>query len=133
MKCKIINKNWNVLEISPELRETFQNNPFPIINISNHHLLNGMCIMQSSIRWKSWKAFNIRLNNHRKDVTNPKSIPADMHFRKPGHSFNLYAKFTLFKQLGNIDTTSKDTLKSNIKCCEDFYGFKTLETPSPKG
>ena len=56
-----------------------------------------------------------------------------MHFRKPGHSFNLYAKFTLFKQRGNIDTTNKDTLKSKLKCCEDFYGFKTLETPSPKG
>ena len=82
---------------------------------------------------KAEKAFNIRLNNHRKYATNPKSIPADMHFRKPGHSFNLYAKFTLFKQRGNIDTTNKDTLKSKLKCCEDFYGFKTLETPSPKG
>ena len=39
-------------------------------------------------------AFNIRLYNHMKDVSNPKSIPANLHFRKPGHSFNLYAKFT---------------------------------------
>ena len=33
---------------------------------------------------KAETAFNIRLNNHRKDVNNPKSIPADLHFRKPG-------------------------------------------------
>ena len=39
-------------------------------------------------------AFNIRLNNYKKDVNNPKSISADFHFRKPEHSFNLHAKFT---------------------------------------
>ena len=44
---------------------------------------------------KSETAFNIRLNNNRKDVSNPKSIPVDLHFRKPWHSFNLHAKFTL--------------------------------------
>ena len=31
---------------------------------------------------KAETAFNIRLNNHRKDVNNSKSIPADFHFRK---------------------------------------------------
>ena len=47
---------------------------------------------------KAETAFNIRLNNHMKDVSNPKSIPADLHFRKPGRSFNLNAKFTLIEQ-----------------------------------
>ena len=28
MMHKIMNKHWNVLQINPELRETFQNNPF---------------------------------------------------------------------------------------------------------
>ena len=60
---------------------------------------------------KSETAFNIRLNNHRKDVNNPKSIPVDLHFRKLGHSFNLHAKFTLIKQLSNIYTTDKEILK----------------------
>ena len=46
---------------------------------------------------KAETAFNIRLNNHRKDVNNPKSIPADLH------SFNLHEKFTLIEQLSNID------------------------------
>ena len=40
---------------------------------------------------KAERAFNIGLNNHRKDVNNPKSIPDDLHFRKPGHSFNFHA------------------------------------------
>ena len=60
---------------------------------------------------KSETAFNIRLNNHRKDVNNPKFIPVDLHFRKLGHSFNLHAKFTLIKQLSNIYTTDKEILK----------------------
>ena len=35
--------------------------------------------------------------------------------RKPGHSFNLHAKFTLIEQLSNIHTTDKDTLKFRLK------------------
>ena len=32
--------------------------------------------------------FNIRLNNHRKDVKDPKAILADKHFQKSDHRFN---------------------------------------------
>ena len=60
---------------------------------------------------KAETAFKMRLNNHKKDVSNPKSIPADLHFRKPVHSFNLHVKFTLIEQLINIHTTDKETLK----------------------
>ena len=81
---------------------------------------------------KAETAFNIRLNNHRKDVNNPKSIPADFHFRKPGHSFNLHAKFTLIEQLSNIHTTDKETLKFRLKRCEDFW-IQKLQTLTPKG
>ena len=75
---------------------------------------------------KAETAFNIRLNNHRKDVNNPKSIPADLHFRKPEpeHSFNLHAKFTLIEQLSNIHTTDTDTLKFRLKHREDFWIHK---------
>ena len=44
--------------------------------------------------WKTETAFNIRLVNHRKYVSNPKSIPTNFYFRKPRHSFNLHAEFT---------------------------------------
>ena len=81
---------------------------------------------------KAETAFNIRLNSHRKNISNPKSIPADLHFRKPGHSFNLHAKFTLIEQLSNIHTTDKETLKFRLKRREDFW-IQKLETPTPKG
>ena len=71
--------------------------------------------------WKAETAFNIRLNNHRKDLNNAKSIPADLHFRKRECSFNLHAKFTLIEQLSNIHTTDKEILKYQLKRCEDFW------------
>ena len=40
----------------------------------------------------------------KEDVNKPKSISVDLHFRKPEHSFNLHAKFTLTEQLSNIRT-----------------------------
>ena len=51
------------------------------------------------------------VTNHGKDVSNPKSIPANFHFRKPGHSFNLHSKFALIEILSNIQTSDKDILK----------------------
>ena len=80
---------------------------------------------------KAETTFIIRLNNHREDINNPKSIPADLHFRKPGHAFNLHPKFTLIEQLSNIHTTDKDTLKLRSKCREDFW-IQKLETLTPK-
>ena len=79
-----------------------------------------MRIMQFQYAWKGEIAFNIRLNNHRKDVSNPKFIPVDLHFRNPGNLFNLYAKLTLIEQLSNIHTTDKGTLKFRWKYDEDF-------------
>ena len=38
--------------------------------------------------------FNIRLHNHRKDVTRKDSIPASNHFDIEGHNFN-HEKFIL--------------------------------------
>ena len=64
---------------------------------------------------KTETAFNIRLNNHRKDISNPKSISPDLYFRKPGPSINMLAKFTLIEQLSNIRTKNKDTLKFRLK------------------
>ena len=75
--------------------------------------------------------FNIGLNNHWKDVNNPKSIPGDLHFRKPGHSFNFHAKFTLIKQLRNIHTADKGTFEFRLKRREDFW-IQRLGTLTPK-
>ena len=91
-----------------------------------------MRIIQIQYVGKAETAFNIRLNNHRKNVNNPKSILVDFHFRKPGHSINLHAKFTLIEQLSNIHTTDKETLKFRLKRREDLW-IPKLETLTPKG
>ena len=81
---------------------------------------------------KSETSFNIRLNNHRKDTKNTKSIPADSHFRKPGHDFTKNARFILIEQLNNIENKSKESLRLILKRREDFW-IKKLETLKPKG
>ena len=75
---------------------------------------------------KSETPFNLRLNNHRKDVNNPKAIPACNHFKIHGHNFMKHAKFTLIEQL------SKDTLRLWLKQREEFWIIK-LATLAPKG
>ena len=79
---------------------------------------------------KAETSINIRLNNYRKIVSNPKPIPADLNFRKSGHSFNLYVKFTLIRQLNNIRILDTDTLKFRLKRCEEFW-IQKLETVTP--
>ena len=44
---------------------------------------------------KSEAEFNIRLNNHRKNVTRKDSIPASNHFDIGGRNFNMNPKFML--------------------------------------
>ena len=73
---------------------------------------------------KSETPFNLRLNNHRKDVNNPKAIPACNHCRIHGHKFMKHAKFTLIEQLTEISKVSKDTLRLRLKRREDFWIIK---------
>ena len=54
---------------------------------------------------KAGTAFNIRLNNHRKDVKDPKTIPVEKHFNQTGHNFNLHAKFIIIEQLQDTEKT----------------------------
>ena len=91
-----------------------------------------MHIMQIQYVGKSETTFNLRLNNHRKDVYNPKAIPACNHFKINGHNFMKYAKFTIIEQLTEISNVSKDTLRLRLKRREDFWIIK-LETLAPKG
>ena len=80
---------------------------------------------------KAETAFNIRLNNHRKDVKDPKAITVDKHFSQTGHNFNLHAKFIIIEQLQDIEKTSNKILKERLKTRKTFWikNFKTL-TPS---
>ena len=56
-----------------------------------------LCKIQYAGKFKT--PFDLRLNNYRKDVNNPKVIPTCNHFKTHGHSFMKYAKFTLIEQL----------------------------------
>ena len=42
---------------------------------------------------KSETQFNLRWNNHQRDVNRQNAPPVDQHFKLPGHDFNLQAKF----------------------------------------
>ena len=81
---------------------------------------------------KSETPFNIRLNNHRKDVKNPNAIPACKHFNRHDHDFNNHGKIIIIEQLRNIRTTSTEKLKERLKQRENFWLMK-LETLEPLG
>ena len=81
---------------------------------------------------KSETPFNIRLNNHRKDVKNPNAIPACKHFIRQDHDFNNHGKIIIIEQLRNIRKTSTETLKERLKQRENFWIMK-LETLAPLG
>ena len=51
---------------------------------------------------KSETPFNIRLNNHRKDVEDASAIPTDTHFTLLENDFSNSAKFPLKKFLDKI-------------------------------
>ena len=80
---------------------------------------------------KSETPFNIRLNNHRKDVKNPNAIPACKDFNRHDHDFNKHGKIIII-ELKNIGRTSIETLKERLKQQENFWIMK-LETLAPLG
>ena len=80
---------------------------------------------------KAETEFNIRLNNHRKDVWKPDAIPASRHFSGKSHNFNTHAKFILIEQIHHVDI-DKEKNKERLKQRENFW-ILTLETLTPKG
>ena len=61
---------------------------------------------------KSETPFNIRLNNHRKDVQNLQvTLRASQHFREANHSFNRDAKSTLTEQITYNNMNQKKNAK----------------------
>ena len=52
---------------------------------------------------KAETEFNIRLNNHQKDVWKPAAIPASCHFSGKNDTFNTHAKFILIEQIIHVD------------------------------
>ena len=81
---------------------------------------------------KSETPFNIRLNNHRKDVNNVQAtLSVSKHFREANHSFNRDAKFTLIEQIKNQTLSQKD-MRKTLEDHEDLWILK-LGTLRPNG
>ena len=80
---------------------------------------------------KAETKFNIRLNNHQKDVWKPDAIPASRHFSGRNHNFNTHAKFILIEQIRHVDIDT-EKIKERLKQRENFW-ILTLETLTPKG
>ena len=55
-------------------------------------------------------AFNLRLNNHRKDALHSTNttIPASKHFAIPSHNFNRDAHFTIIETIKNRNKTLEE-------------------------
>ena len=81
---------------------------------------------------KAQTAFNLRLNNHHKDVRRTDAIRADRHLYCLDHDFNREAKFTFIEELKNTDTFDKEKVKYILEKREDFWMIK-LKTIHPDG
>ena len=69
---------------------------------------------------KSETSFNIRLNNHRKDIKKPNAIEVCKHFNNNEHTFSNHGKFIIIEQLRNLNTTPTETLKLRLRERENF-------------
>ena len=72
---------------------------------------------------KAEPSFNIRLNNHRKDMKRVDTIMACKYFQQEGHNFNKHAKFTITDQLINT-SKSRETLTKRLMEKEKFWILK---------
>ena len=59
---------------------------------------------------KAETAFNLRLNNHRKDANKSNSILASKHFQEQGHNVNKHGKFIIIDKMINLHG-SKEALR----------------------
>ena len=76
-------------------------------------------------------AFNIKLNNHRKDTKNPNTILACRHFQQQGHNFNSHAKFIIIDKLFNT-ASSKEISRERLTQRENFW-IQKLKALVPYG
>ena len=76
-------------------------------------------------------AFNLRLNNSRKNIKKPNSILAYKQFLGQGHNFNKHSKFIIIDKLANLHN-SKEALREMLVVRENFW-IQKLKTLVPLG
>ena len=118
---------------SNQTRETFT--IFHLVTCHSNYVISLLERIMCKIQYveKSETSFNIRLNNHRKDIKKtPKAIEACKHFNNNEHTFSKHGKFIIIKRLRNIVTTPTETLRLRLKERENFWIIK-LKTLTPHG
>ena len=78
---------------------------------------------------KAETAFNLRLNNNRKDTQKPNSILACKYFQEKGHNFNKHAKFIIIDKVINLHG-SKKALREMLVIRENVW-IQKLKTLVP--
>ena len=76
---------------------------------------------------KSEISFNIRLNNHRKEIKKPNAIETCKRFNNNGHPLSKHGKFIIIEQLRDINATPTETLNLRLRERENFW-IKKLKT-----
>ena len=76
-------------------------------------------------------SFNIRLNNHRKDVKKVNTIMACKHFQQESHSFNKHAKFAMIDRFENTSKSKETLAQGHIE--REHFGILNLDTLYAKG
>ena len=96
--------------MSQQTKRTF--NIFFNLNCKSEYVIYLMECILCKIQYvgKAETAFNLRLNNHRKDTKKPNSILACKHFQEKEHNFNKHAKFIIIDKLVNLHG-SKEALR----------------------
>ena len=117
--------------MSQQTKRTF--NIFFNLNCKSEYVIYLMeCILcKMQYVGKAETAFNLRLNNHRKDTKKPNSILACKHFQEKGHNFNKHAKFIIIDNLVNKHG-SKEALREMLVIRENFW-IQKLKTLVPFG
>ena len=117
---------------STQTRETFT--IFYQITCHSNYVIYLLECVTCKIQYvgKSETSFNIRLNNHRKDLKKPNAIKACKHFNNNEHTLSKHDKFIIIDQLRNINTTPTETLKLRLRERENFW-IKKLKTLTPYG
>ena len=111
--------------MSQQTKRTF--NIFFNLNCKSENVIylmeSTLCNMQY-VR-KTDTAFNLRLNNHRKNAKKPNSYLAFTHFQGKGHNFNKHAKFIIIDKMVNL-LGSKEALQK-VLVIREYFWIQKLE------
>ena len=109
--------------MSQQTKQTF--NIFFNLNRKSEYVIYLMKCVLYKMQYvrKAEIAFNLRLNNHRKDSKKPNSILGWKYFQEKGHNFNKNAKFIIIDKLVNLHD-SKEALQEML-VIENISGFRS--------